>query len=159
MTQTTNRDRCIAAAGFSLAISEIARLLQRAAKPELKKRRLTVTQTRALVYIAKNEGCRQVDLARLLDLKSTSLGNVIDRLVQVDLVRREVGLPDRRAFRLYLGKHAAAELDLISELSERQRNQALHDLSPVQLQTLLSTLDQVRQNLKRTHKTFGCVIA
>lgn len=135
--------------GFSLTISEIARLLQRAAQPELKSRRLTVTQTRAFVYIARNEGCRQVDLAALLHLKPASLGNLIDRLEQSGLVRREVAHPDRRAVRLFLGQYAQSELEILAAISERQRQKALRGLTAQQSDALLGTLKQIKINLKR----------
>lgn len=134
--------------GFSLIISEIARLLQRAAQPELKSRRLTVTQTRAFIYIARNEGCRQVDLAALLHLKPASLGNLIDRLEQSGLVRREAAYHDRRAVRLFLGQHAQSELEILAAISERQQEKALRGLTAQQSAALFGALERVQLNLK-----------
>ncbi|MFW3895206.1 MarR family winged helix-turn-helix transcriptional regulator [Pseudomonas bharatica] len=134
--------------GFGQLVADVARSMRQGFEQNLKHQRLTVTQTRALLCISNNPGCRQVDLARMLGFKASSLGNMLDQLEHAGLVRREPTPSDRRAFRLYLEDHADEELTLIASASEKIRNAALFNLSPAQTDSLMIALQQIQANLE-----------
>ena len=63
---------------------------------------LTPVQFGALTMIAANPGLDQATLAQGITYDRVTIGGVVDRLEQKNLVRREIAEKDRRARNLYL---------------------------------------------------------
>jgi MarR family transcriptional regulator, temperature-dependent positive regulator of motility len=63
---------------------------------------LTPVQFAALTMIAANPGLDQATLAQGIAYDRVTIGGVVDRLEQKNLVRREIAEKDRRARNLYL---------------------------------------------------------
>jgi hypothetical protein len=72
--------------GFLLA--SVARQLRHAFQQRLTDPQLTLAQARALVYVARHEGVRQVELAALLEVQPITLARLIDQLARAGLVER-----------------------------------------------------------------------
>jgi MarR family transcriptional regulator, temperature-dependent positive regulator of motility len=73
---------------------------------------LTPVQFAALTMIAANPGLDQATLAQGIAYDRVTIGGVVDRLEQKNLVRREIAEKDRRARSLYLqplGEQVLAE--------------------------------------------------
>jgi MarR family transcriptional regulator, temperature-dependent positive regulator of motility len=73
---------------------------------------LTPVQFAALTMIAANSGLDQATLAQGIAYDRVTIGGVVDRLEQKNLVRREIAEKDRRARKLYLqplGEQVLAE--------------------------------------------------
>jgi MarR family transcriptional regulator, temperature-dependent positive regulator of motility len=73
---------------------------------------LTPVQFAALTMIAANPGLDQATLAQGIAYDRVTIGGVVDRLEQKNLVRREIAEKDRRARNLYLqplGEQVLAE--------------------------------------------------
>jgi MarR family transcriptional regulator, temperature-dependent positive regulator of motility len=73
---------------------------------------LTPVQFAALTMIAANPGLDQASLAQGIAYDRVTIGGVVDRLEQKNLVRREIAENDRRARSLYLqplGEQVLAE--------------------------------------------------
>jgi MarR family transcriptional regulator, temperature-dependent positive regulator of motility len=73
---------------------------------------LTPVQFAALTMIAANPGLDQASLAQGIAYDRVTIGGVVDRLEQKNLVRREIAEKDRRARNLYLqplGRQVLAE--------------------------------------------------
>jgi DNA-binding MarR family transcriptional regulator len=131
--------------GFLLA--DVSRLMRRAFQQRLKGSSLTLAQARALVYVSRHEGVRQVDLADMLEVQPITLARLIDQLMDSRLVERRPDPKDRRAYRVFLTPASDPHLAAIEQVAAEIRAAALHDLDKQQAATLLLALRKMRDNL------------
>lgn len=131
--------------GFLLA--DVSRLMRRAFEQRLEGSSLTLAQARALIYVSRNEGIRQVELADMLEIQPISLARLIDQLAEARLVERRADPADRRAYQLFLKPAAAAHLAAIEQVAAAIRADALAGIDKQQAKILLLTLDTMRTNL------------
>ena len=108
---------------------------------------LTLAQARALVYVARNEGIRQVDLAELLEVRPMTLARLVDQLATAKLVQRRADATDRRAYRIHLTPRAKPQLAAIDRVVATVRKQATRGLDHDALATALAALRAMRDNL------------
>lgn len=129
--------------GFLL--TDIKRLMRR----EYLKRELPMTpqQARALVYVSRNEGIRQVTLADILEIQPITLARLIDQLAEDGLVERRPDPDDRRAYGLYLTDAAQARLSDIRVIVKEVQEDALAGLSQAEIEQFERTLRTIHSNL------------
>ncbi len=131
--------------GFLLA--DVSRLVRHAFQQRIEGSSLTHAQARALVYLSRHEGSRQVELAELLDVQPITLARIIDQLAEYGLVERRTDSEDRRAHRLFLRPAATAHLKAIEAVAAAVRADALRGVGKQEAAILLSTLRKMRDNL------------
>lgn len=85
---------------------------------------LSVTQSAALMFIAKQEGCLQKDLAQATALNQSAITGLIGRMLKNGLIERKPCAEDGRASRLYLSDFGRDKLPEIYPLVD-QMNQKL----------------------------------
>ena len=130
---------------INFLITDILRLMRR----EYRKSDLDMTpmQARALLYVSRNEGIRQVTLAELLDIQPITLARLIDQLVTEGLVERRADPKDRRANTLFLTEQATPWLIAIDKEIQRVRSKALQGLSETQIQAAMEVMSKMHENL------------
>ena len=131
--------------GFLLA--SVARQMRHAFQQRLTDPQLTLAQARALVYVARHEGVRQVELAALLEVQPITLARLIDQLAQAGLVERRVGAEGSCGWRTYLCAAAGPQLDTIFRTSAAVQADALRGLAPAQVKLVFDALHRMRDNL------------
>ncbi len=131
--------------GFLLA--DISRLMRSAFHQRLEGSSLTLAQARALIYVSRNEGVRQVDLARMLEVQPITLARLIDQLADAGLVERRSDPADRRAYQMFLTPAAAAHLGAIKQVAAVIQADALRDLDEQQATSVFFALRKMRDNL------------
>ncbi|MFC5698975.1 MarR family winged helix-turn-helix transcriptional regulator [Pseudomonas sp. GCM10022186] len=131
--------------GFLLA--DASRLMRRAFEQQITGSTLTLGQARALAHVARNEGCRQVELAERLEIKPITLARLLDQLEQAGLVERRADPDDRRAYRLYLREQADKALEDIRAAGAAIHATALQGISETEAIVLASALRKLRANL------------
>jgi DNA-binding MarR family transcriptional regulator len=131
--------------GFMLA--DVSRLMRRAFQQRIRERDLTLAQARALVYVQRNEGARQIDLAEILEVQPITLTRLIDYLAERGLVERRPDPDDRRAYRVFLTPAAAPYLAAIEEVAAKVRADALRGVDKQQTAAMLRGLARMRDNL------------
>lgn len=131
--------------GFLLA--DVSRLMRRAFKQRMTGSSLTLAQSRALVYVSRHEGVRQIDLADLLEVQPITLARLIDQLAGAGLVDRRPDPVDRRAYHIHLTPAAAPHLAAIRRVAAAIRADALRDLDGRQADAVFSALRKMRENL------------
>ncbi len=131
--------------GFLLA--DVSRLMRRAFKQRLEGSALTLAQARALVYVSRNEGVRQVELAELLEVQPITLARLLDQLADRGLIERRPDPTDRRAYRIHLTAAAAPHLAAIRQVAALIRNDALRGFGKEEAAAVLSALRQMQSNL------------
>ena len=131
--------------GFLLA--DASRLMRRAFERQITGSNLTLSQARALAHVARNEGCRQVELAEQLEVKPITLARLLDQLEQAGLVERRPDPDDRRAYRLHLRSQADQALADIRVAGAAILAEALQGISTEEEAALANALRKMRANL------------
>lgn len=137
--------------GFLLV--DLSRLMRRTFAERLGSSALTLAQARALVYLSRHNGIRQVELAGLLEVQPMTLARLIDQLDEAGMVERRPDPADRRAYRLHITEAAAPHLATIDRVVSAIWADALRGIDPQQSAVLLSSLSTMRENLARPPDT------
>ncbi|SNS83720.1 transcriptional regulator, MarR family [Noviherbaspirillum humi] len=122
-------------------------MMRRAFERRLGRSSLTLAQARALLYLSRNEGLRQVELAAMLEVQPITLARLIDQLEAAGMVERLPDPDDRRAYKLYLTKAAAPHLAAINDVIRSIHADALRSLGRQQVDSLGATLGSMRENM------------
>src|SRR5947209_3836111 len=128
-------------------VSDVARLMRRAFERSLEGSSLTLAQARALVYVSRHQGIRQVDLADLLEVQPMTLARLLDQLAVAGLVERRPDPVDRRAYQVYLTPAAAPQLAAIDQVVARIRREAARGLAKDELAAVVLGLRRMRDAL------------
>ncbi len=131
--------------GFLLA--DASRLMRRLFQLRLKTSHLTLAQARALVYVSRHEGVRQIDLAELLEIQPITLARLIDQLAAAGLVERRPDPGDRRAYQIFLTAAAIPHLEEIKRVAQVIQEYVFSDLTVSESKRFLATLSSLRDKL------------
>ncbi len=131
--------------GFLL--HEVARLLRRRFEQKARQMGLTRSQWQAIAYLSRNEGIHQAGLAELLDIEPITVGRILDKLIERDLVERRQHPSDRRTWQLYLRKEAYPLLDVMQTIADDTRAEAMNGLSAKESAAMMSMLALMKSNL------------
>jgi DNA-binding MarR family transcriptional regulator len=132
---------------FGFLLADVSRQLRRAFEQRFRDTSLTHAQARVLVYVLRNEGVRQVQLAELLDVQPITLARLIDQLAASGMVERRADPTDRRAYLIYLARSAKPHLLAIEKAATTVRADALRGIDPKLAETAFATLRKMRDNL------------
>jgi MarR family transcriptional regulator for hemolysin len=108
---------------------------------------VTLPQSKALVFLSRNEGISQVRLAELADTDPMTLVRILDRMEADGLVERRPDPSDRRARRLYLTGKAAPFLNTIWQLADLTRAEAFEGISKKERELFIDILKRIHANL------------
>lgn len=131
--------------GFLLG--SVARLIRSAFQKRVEHCAITFAQAKALIYVARNEGVRQVHLAELLELQPMSMARLIDQLQEAGFVERRPDPDDRRAYRIFLKAEAESQLEAIAKETCGLREIALEGVKKQDAATAERVLKQMQDNL------------
>ena len=101
------------------------------------------------MLLSRNEGINQGGLAEILEVEPITLGRMIDRLQDAELVERRPDPADRRAWRLFLTAKAQGLLEQLRPLADEMLEAALDGVSAEQRDNLAETMRRMRTNLSR----------
>ena len=132
---------------LAFTLTDVSRLMRREFAVQLKATPLTLAQARALVYVSRNEGLRQVELAALIEVQPMTLARLIDELGRRGLVERRADASDGRAYRLYLRPPARPQLERIGQAAAAARARALRGVDERKAVAALDVLRAMRDNL------------
>ena len=124
---------------------EISLVIRQRFNKEAENLGITYSQWRALVHLAENENCRQVDLAENLEVKPISLARQIDLLEGSGLVRRKKDHVDRRAYRLELTPKALPIMQELWKIADAVEDHILDVLTTQEKGSLLGLLERVKK--------------
>ncbi|MEZ5658187.1 MAG: MarR family transcriptional regulator [Burkholderiaceae bacterium] len=141
--------------GLGFLVADVYRLMRREFTRHIEQRALSLAQARALVYISRHEGLRQVELAELLDLQPITVGRLVDQLAAQSLVERRADPADRRAYRVHLLAAAQPHLASIGAVVDTVRRQALAGMDEREAKAVTAALLQIRRNLSQTEEVPG----
>jgi len=140
----------IPADSIGFLIADIGRLMRAAFAKALTDSVLTFAEARTLMYVARFEGARQVELADFAEVQPMTMARLIDTLVGHGLVERRSDPADRRAFRIFLCDAAEAELMRFKQCGLQIQQQALVGL---ECDTVKRLLKQLHSNLQQAESS------
>jgi DNA-binding MarR family transcriptional regulator len=133
--------------GVGFLVADVARLMRRAFQTRLDGAALTYAQARALAWLARRQGLRQVDLAEQLEIQPITLARLVDQLERAGLVERRRDPDDRRAYRLFLTPAAGPRLAEIRAIGRKIAAEALAGLDAREAASTLEALRRIRDAL------------
>lgn len=131
-------------------INDVARLMRRDFNQRVAGLGLTQAQWRAMVNLARDEGCRQTDLAAVMEIAPITLARLVDRLQESGLVERRQHPADRRAVQLYYTPKGRRLQEKLRDIARRTYDRALGGVAAADRDQLLRTLHEIRDNLADT---------
>lgn len=134
--------------GVGFLITDIGRRLRRAFQKRMVGHSLTLAQARALVYVSRHRGIRQVDLAEMLEVQPITLARLIDQLEKHDLVQRRSDPNDRRAYQLHPTESAEPHIQEIYSVIEGIREEVLEGFTQEEIEVVFSALTKMRDKLE-----------
>ncbi|WP_299596481.1 MarR family winged helix-turn-helix transcriptional regulator [uncultured Microbulbifer sp.] len=130
-------------------LHSVAHLLRRNFDRRAKSYDLTRSRWQILWNLSREEGVKQAELADRMDVARISLTRQLDLLEAEGLVERRQDTEDRRCYRLYLTAAAAPVLQVLQQLAEETRTEALAGLSAEEQRQLFGLISRVRNNVSR----------
>ena len=103
---------------------------------------LTRSQVRVILFLSRQNGCTQVELADSLEIGKVAMGALLDRLADKQLIVRKEHPQDRRAKKVYLTKNVLSLYvpmskigdgfmeRLLDGINEKQKDQLVKNLKP-----------------------------
>lgn len=133
---------------FGFLVSDLTRLITSEFNDMMAPIELTRSQWRVVVYLHRQDGLSQSELAELLGVGKVTIGGLIDRLEHAGWIKRRDDPKDRRTKRVYLTeKGRAIEKEMMSrgvELTKRM----LRTLSKDERTSLIDMLIAVKEDLQ-----------
>lgn len=106
-------------------------------------------ERRLLVYIGRNPGIRQADLAFIMDVEPQSLTRSLDKMEQKKWIKKQEDDKDKRAKSLHLTTLGEKKLDDAIKINEKIRPKALKDIPENEIQLLNKVMKDIRKNLEK----------
>ncbi|MDQ7018465.1 MAG: MarR family transcriptional regulator [Robiginitomaculum sp.] len=137
-----NEDRALA-----FAISDTAQILRKSFNERARHLRLTQAQYRTLIYLDRQQGITQSELARLLEIRPITLTRQLDLLAANQMIERRINPDDRRSFQLYLTNNAEPVLREIRAIGAAMMKKGTQGLSAENKKQLTTMLMHIKDNL------------
>ena len=134
---------------IGIMIAQVSRLLRRSFDERARGIGVTRPQWQVLSLLIANEGINQGGLAEILEVEPITLGRMIDRLQDAELVERRADPADRRAWRLHITPKGHDLLTRLHPFAQETFAMALDGVDEASQQALLVMLDRIRGNLSR----------
>jgi MarR family transcriptional regulator, transcriptional regulator for hemolysin len=137
-----NEDRALA-----FAISDTAQILRKSFNEQARHLRLTQAQYRTLIYLDRQQGITQSELARLLEIRPITLTRQLDLLAANQMIERRANPDDRRSYQLYLTNNAEPVLQEIRAIGAAMMKKGTRGLSAENKKQLTTMLMHIKDNL------------
>jgi MarR family transcriptional regulator, transcriptional regulator for hemolysin len=134
---------------FGFLVHDVSRLIKRRFDRKARQTGLPITRRQAAVmlYIARNEGVSQTEVATWLDLEPIALVRMLDKLHDEGLVERRAHPTDRRVRTLWLTPAAALVVTRILSINKAIREESFAGMPPQVRDTVIDILDAIKGNL------------
>jgi MarR family transcriptional regulator for hemolysin len=134
---------------FGFLVHDVSRLIKRRFDRKARQTGLPITRRQAAVvlYIARNEGVSQAEVAAWLDLEPIALVRMLDKLNEERLVERRAHPTDRRVRTLWLTPAAWPVVEQIHAINKAIREEAFAGMPVHARDAVIDILDGVKGNL------------
>jgi MarR family transcriptional regulator for hemolysin len=140
---------------FGFLVHDVSRLIKRRFDRRARLIGLPITRRQAAVvlYVARNEGVSQAEVASWLDLEPIALVRMLDRLNEEGLVERRAHPTDRRVRTLWLTPAARPVVTQILTINKAIREEAFAGMPAHARDTVIDILDGIKGNLALREET------
>ena len=134
---------------FGFLVHDVSRLIKRRFDRRARQTGLPITRRQAAVilYIARNEGVSQSEVATWLDMEPIALVRMLDKLHDEGLVERRAHPTDRRIRTLWLTPAARPVIERILTINQAIREEAFAGMAAHARDTVIDILDGIKDNL------------
>ena len=134
---------------FGFLVHDVSRLIKRRFDRKARQTGLPITRRQAAVvlYIARNEGVSQSEVATWLDLEPIALVRMLDKLNEEGLIERRSHPTDRRVRTLWLTAAARLVVTQILAINKTIREEAFAGMPAHARDTVIDFLDGIKGNL------------
>jgi MarR family transcriptional regulator for hemolysin len=146
---------------FGFLVHDVSRLIKRRFDRKARQTGLPITRRQAAVvlYIARNEGVSQTEVATWLDLEPIALVRMLDKLSDEGLVERRAHPTDRRVRTLWLTPAARPTVTQILAINKAIREEAFADMPAHARDAVIDILDGIKGNLALREDAEGTAAA
>jgi DNA-binding MarR family transcriptional regulator len=130
-------------------LAQVSRLLRRSFDERARGMGVTRPQWQVMSLLRLNAGSNQGNLAEMLEVEPITLGRMIDRLQDAQLVERRPDPADRRAWRLHLTGKGQALLDQLMPSAMETLDSAMEGIEEAERNLFREILARMRANLSR----------
>ena len=130
-------------------LAQVSRLFRRRFDERARGIGVTRPQWQVLSLLRYHEGTNQGGLAEMLEVEPITLGRMIDRLQDAELVERRADPTDRRAWRLYLTPKGEELIERLRPFAQDTFAVALEGINEADQAIVMAALDRMRSNLSR----------
>lgn len=110
-------------------------------------------QMRLLMLISKNEGIMQRGLTEILDMRPSSITEMISNLEKNSLIRREQDENDRRVMHVYLTENGKKITDEFNKTKDSLPDMIFSSLSLEEKDKMLEIINKINSNLENLDTT------
>lgn len=128
-------------------IHDVARLMRTAYDQKTKPLGLTRSQWWVLVYLQRQDGLTQQELADVLDVGKVTLTGLLNRLEQKGWVERRPHEYDKRAKRVFLTDKVHATIEAMREVASDLLHGIASELTKDEMEGAEDILQKLRQKL------------
>ncbi len=134
---------------FGFLVHDVSRLVKRRFERQARQIGLPITRRQAAVvlYIARNQGVSQAEVAAWLDIEPIALVRMLDKLHEEGLVERRAHPTDRRVRTLWLTNGAEPVVERILDINQAIREEAFAGLEPGTRDAMIAALGSIKHNL------------
>ncbi len=136
-----------------LLINDLARAIRTEADRRARNNGLTRAQWVILARLSRTPGLSQRELAEILEVEPITVGRMVDRLQAAALLERRPDPTDRRIWRLHLLPAAQGVLAPLGVQRDEIHSLVTHGLEPAQIEALVATLHQMKDNMANHRRT------
>src|SRR6516164_8529715 len=142
---------------FGFLVHDVSRLIKRRFDRRARQTGLPITRRQAAVmlYIDRNEGVSQSEVATWLDLEPIALVRMLDKLHEEGLVERRAHPTDRRVRTLWLTPAARTVVTQILAINKAIREEAFAGMPAHARDTVIDILDGIKGNLTLREEADG----
>jgi MarR family transcriptional regulator, transcriptional regulator for hemolysin len=128
-------------------LHDVARLLRVDADKRARAHGMTRAQWGILIWLERQPGLSQKELAEILEVEPITVARLIDRLEARGMVERRPDPKDRRVWRLHLGPPAYGVLHEIDRQRQQMRALATAGLDDATIETMTEALRTMKMTL------------
>lgn len=130
-------------------VGQVSRLFRRSFDERARQIGVTRPQWQVLVIVSRNPGMNQGGVAEILEVEPITVGRMIDRMQDAQLIERRADPADRRAWRLHLTAKGQSLMEQLRPLGVETLESALEGIGPDERIVLREGLEQMLANLSR----------
>jgi len=133
-----------------VVLSNVARMMRTLADARARNHGMTRAQWMILVWLDRQPGMSQNEMAALIEVEPITVGRLIDRLERRGMVERRPDPADRRIWRLHLKPEAEPMLQEIAKARVELNAMMIAGLPKKDLDTTIDCLLQMKSNMTDT---------